>query len=494
MKTRITRNAIAALPATDKSKSKTWLWDTEIKCFGCYRSADGRVSFAYQYRMPGERDIRSKLIGHLGEVTLEQARALAAKLAYQRAQGIDPVFEEKRLAAEEKARQELVLSAYVAGYLQRRAERGRPLNRGQTAVVNNNIVALLGHLRMDRITIEDCEAFAAELETRGPSTRRHGVVYLKAILNDAVNRGKIAASPAANLETPKVAKRVRRLRMKEVKRLIEAFRDLGGSRGDALEITLRTGKRKSEVTDMRWEELDLENDIWFLTPDRTKPKEAFAVVLQPQVRAIVERQQADVRLRHGPVFTLDGRKASNYGAQVKELVDAFMHRRIELAEGEFGEVDRVPHFTIHDMRKVVVSTLQEKPFLVGKDVLNAILLHVGGGDIIDTYALSSLQIEAGEALQKWNDLLDALLAEPDAFPGGRHLPPMPKAERERRVADFRRGWPERAHQRRAREDREGNAVIAGAPYGRKAREERARRKALAARRAADGGGVAVTPQ
>lgn len=480
MKARINRQNLQKLPNTPASKPKKWLWDTEIPCFGAYKNSIGQISFVYQYRMPGERDIRSKFLGYGGEITIEQARGLAAEMAYQRRQGIDPVLEERRKVAKEKARTDLILGNYAAAYLRRRIDAGNPLNKAQTKIVEVDIVGNLGQLRIDRMVVEDVEAFAKTMGDRAPSARRLGLVYLKSILNDAKDRGKITISPALNVETPLAGKRLRRLREKEVKRFYEAVRDIGDARSDCLESLLRLAKRKNEVAGMLWEELDLPKRVWMLPPDRTKPKEAFLVELPRQVIRIIEAQQPDPKLRHGPVFTLNGRTSTELGSQVKELIDANMHRRIELAEGSFGMVDRVPHFTLHDVRKVPTSTLQERPFLVTKDILDVILLHKGNAQVIDTYALSTLEIEAGEALQQWNDWLDDLLAQPDVFPGGRELPRMTPLEVEARVAEFRKGWPERTHQKAARERRAGERKAEGNPRGRAARSEdrrRAREKA-----------------
>lgn len=487
MKGRINRQNLRALEATPASKPKKWLWDTEIPCYGAYRNSDGQISFVYQYRMPGEREIRSKLLGRGGEITVEQARSLAAEMAFQRRQGIDPVKEAQRRAAEEKGKTDLILSNYAAAYLERRIVAGNPLNKAQTKIVERDIVGNLGDKRLDTMTVEDVEEFGKLMGERAPSARRTGIVYLKAILNDAVSRGKILVSPANAVETPVAGKRVRRLSEKEVKRFYEAIRDIGDSRSDTLETILRTGKRKEEVAEMVWEELDLPKAVWMLPPDRNKPKEAFLVELPRQVVEIIKRQQPDPKKRHGPVFTLNGRTSSELGSQVKDMIDANMHRRIELAEGSYGPADRVAHYTIHDLRKVMTSTLQERPFLITKDLLDVILLHKGEAKVIDTYALSKLEIEAGEALQKWNDWLDDLISGDDMFAGGTSLPRMAESEVQRRILEFRQGWPERADQKAARKRREENAKIGGAPRGRKARAEaRKREKMNALRREASG--------
>lgn len=401
MRVRISRQAIAKLEPTPASASKNLLWDTEIPGFGAYKNSTGRTSFIYQYRMPGQREIRSRLLGYLGELTLEDARSFASRLAFQRRQGIDPVVEERKAAKEEQARAELTLAVYAEDFLQRRIDEGKPLTRAQTAIVRRDVVGILGQKRMDRLTVDEIEAFAKQLGDRAPSAIRMGLVYLKIILNDAKRRGRIQSSAADQIAIPKSGVRSRRLRDIEIKRFFEATRDLGDARGDILEILLRTAKRKDEVRNMRWQELDLAKSKWTLAGERTKNRKIYHIHLPRQVVEIIQRQQPDLELRKGPVFTLNnGKTPPEITSQVKDIIDANMHRRVKLANAAEGRADTVEHYTFHDLRTTVASRMQEKPFLFPKDLINAILLHSGGGGIIDVYATAHLEIEAGEALQK----------------------------------------------------------------------------------------------
>ena len=480
MRDKISRQNIAKLPKSPKSKSKQMMWDTTVPCFGCYKSTKGRVSFIYQYRMPGnpDRTIRSTLLGYMGEITPEQARALASELAMKRRTGIDPVLERMEAAAAEAAKTDLVLANYVEGYLERRIAKGKPHNATQTAIIRRDVVGLLGDKRIDRLTRPEVEAFGATLYARAPSAMRTGLVYLQAILNEAKDRDVISKAPTDRFEIPKSGKRSRRLRPDELKRFLESAHDIGDCRGDVLEMLVRTAKRKDEVRRMVWEEIDLSQAVWNLPDERSKNRKPYVIRLPRQVVALLERTQPDPRLRTGFVFSLNGGKTPpEITSQVKDVLDANMHRRVELANERDGTALSVGHFTVHDLRTAVASRMQEAPLGVPKDVIDAVLLHSGGGGVIDVYATSRLEAEAGDALQRWNDWLDASMAEPDAFPGGRDLPRIKEGEQQRRLVDFRKGWPERADQKRARERREGDETGGHAPRGRKARAERRRKKA-----------------
>lgn len=450
----LNRDNIKALPPSPASSKKLIRWDRDIKGLGAYRTSRGYVSFVFQYRMPGGKTKSIKL-GNFGELTLEQARLVASEMALQRRQGTDPIALAKARRAEEIANTELVLANYAEGYIARREAGGKPLNKAQTNIVRNDVIGLLGEHRIDRMTVEDVEAFANTLAARGPSARRSGLTYLKAIMNEAISRDKIGRSVAAGVETNKSGERDRRFRDGELQRFLEAANDIGDCRGDIYEVLARTLKRKEEISRIQWGDLDLAKGEWHLDRMRNKGRESHRIELPRQVMTIILRQQPDPRLRVGPVFTLDGgRTAPEMGSQVKDLLDANMHRRLELANERDGTAHSIGHFTIHDLRTTGASRLQEKPFLTKEAIIDSILLHKAPGTVSRIYQRSMLEIEAGEVLQAWNDWVDALMARPDAWPGGRDLPPLTNAERKAGIARFREGWPLRADQRRAAERRE----------------------------------------
>ena len=146
---------------------------------------------------------------------------------------------------------------------------------------------------------------------------------------------------------------------------------------------------------------------------------------------------------------MGGQTSAEVGSNVKDRLDANIHRRLELANQRDGAIKRFAHYVFHDFRTTAASTLQGAPYLVLPAVNDAMLLHVPPGKVTKIYQRNPLTHEAGEALRLWNDHVDRLMARDDAFPGGRDLPEMDGKERTRRLADFRKGWPLRADQERA---------------------------------------------
>mgnify|MGYP004450607913 CR=1 FL=1 len=444
------KSRIDAIPASPKSGSKVIFWDTKVPGLGAYRTASGYVSFVFQFRSPEDARSRRITLGKFGHLTLDQVRGMAAEYAFEVANDIDPIEKRKKSEEEKQREEELVLANYVAAYLERRQKGEKPHNRHQLAIINNDVVGLLGDKRMDRLTVKEVEAFGATLEQRAVSAKRMGLVYLKSILNDAKWHKKIKENPVDTVQIPKAGERTRRLNDREIVRFLEAARDIGGPRGDILEMLLRTLKRKSEISEMTWSEIDLDRGIFTLPASRSKNRTAYDIPLSPQIIAIIERQQPDESLRRGPVFTLDGGKTTPVmGSQVKNLLDANMARRVLLANERDGRIDDVEHFTVHDLRTTAASRLQEAPFRYSSDIIDLMLLHSVGGKVTKLYQRSQRLDEISENMIAWNDWIDGLMASDGSWPGGKSLPVLKPRQMKPLLEQFRRNWPQRSHQKKA---------------------------------------------
>ena len=82
---------------------------------------------------------------------------------------------------------------------------------------------------------------------------------------------------------------------------LAALRQRQGIAARALEVTLLTGLRTGEVIGARWTEIDLENKIWVIPPERLKDRktrtEPHRVPLSPQVVAILKALPKIGRIR-----------------------------------------------------------------------------------------------------------------------------------------------------------------------------------------------------
>jgi hypothetical protein len=87
---KLTRAAVARIPAPDPSGKQKLIWDAELKGFGLLVSGvTNSRSFVAQRTLDDGRS-RRVTIGAVGEIDLDCARAMAADLIHQMRHGIDP--------------------------------------------------------------------------------------------------------------------------------------------------------------------------------------------------------------------------------------------------------------------------------------------------------------------------------------------------------------------------------------------------------------------
>lgn len=223
----------------------TFLWDGELRGFGCKIEGAGTKSFVLQYRN-SERRKRRLVLGRYGVMTLEQARDDARIKLGEIAKGEDPA-DEKRAA-----REGLTVGAVCDWYLTEAAA-GRILGRKRLPIkastlymdrsrVETHIRPLLGRRPVAALILADIEAMQTDIaagktakprgEGRGRKTvggkgaASRSVTTLHSIFAHAKRHGLIEDNPATGVRKFPDQKRTRRLSRAEISELGGALREL----------------------------------------------------------------------------------------------------------------------------------------------------------------------------------------------------------------------------------------------------------------------------
>jgi integrase len=436
----LTKESISRI-APSSPNEKMFTWDSRLLGFGAYRRSDGVIMFVYQYRRALCK-ARRITIGRLGDVTPAQARSIAEEYAYQKTRGIDPIDSRREAAREDDAARSLVMSVYVADYIQRRKIERKEMIAQHARILLRDVAGLMPDVRIDRITTRDIDAFLEELSKRSISARTWGLIYLKVILNDAKRRGTIAASPADAYKVPDPVVRVRVLRPTEIQRILEACRDNGTTHGLVYECIMRTMKRKEEVAAMRWEEIDQSTWLWTIPGERMKTKELHVMDLPSQVVDIIKKLHPDPKKRRGFVFSHDGRLSIKVSTQDKANIDGHIQRRIDLAEEGGAPIASFEHWVIHDFRTTATTILADEAFNIRNDDLELSLAHRVPKS---KYNRAERRAAVKTAITVWNGYLDDLMERADAWPGGKDLDPIDKFKIKAMWQKLRASWPARKY-------------------------------------------------
>jgi integrase len=216
---------------------------------------------------------------------------------------------------------------------------------------------------------------------------------LSKFFNWLVARDVIAASPVLGVEMPGVEKaRDRVLDDEEITTVWRASAN-EGIVGAAVRIMLLTGARRTEVSAMRWAEIDEETRTWVLPSERSKNGQAHVIPLSTTAWQILV---ALPRISDIHVFSTSGNGPVVNFCRIKERLDA--------------QLNFEKHWQFHDLRRSCASGLQRLGLRV--EVIEAVLGHRSGvfRGITSIYQRHDFADEKRIALQRWAEHIEQLAA------------------------------------------------------------------------------------
>ena len=175
---------------------------------------------------------------------------------------------------------------------------------------------------------------------------------------------------------------------KELKQVWAALPD--SDYGAIVKLLILTGQRASEISDLRWDEIDFESGLISLPPTRTKNKRRHIIPMSSLVRTILEARPQNGREY---VFGVGQKRGFTGWSRAKANLDvAAIPRR---------EAVKIPSWRIHDVRRSVATGMAEigiQPWII-ESVLN----HISGfkGGIAGTYNKATHEAEKAQALGRW---------------------------------------------------------------------------------------------
>jgi integrase len=214
---------------------------------------------------------------------------------------------------------------------------------------------------------------------------------VKSFFNWCVGRAIVERSPCEGIRAPTVERaRDRVLTDRELSRIIQAARQLGGPYGAIVEVLALTGQRRDEVARMSWDEIDLNHRVWTLPATRTKNDKPHIVQLLDPVVAVIRAQPRAGNL----VFSRNG---------VAPVGDFSSHKR------RLDDLCGVSHWRLHDLRRTMVSGMAGLG--VAPHVADKILNHVAGmiSGVAAVYQRHEFLKERRDALERWGAHVEGLL-------------------------------------------------------------------------------------
>jgi integrase len=365
------------------------------------RYPDGTRSWLVRYR-PRMQAQRYSVLGPYPAIKLSEARQRARELDVAAKRGVDLIEEEQRKVEDEKARVEAARLAQerartfadvAEDYMVQCQARLRSwkIIEGR---LRNHVLPVFGPRPIGAIRRADIVELLDDLE-HGDRKFRHQVNRVREVLlgvfNFALERELIDANPAAATRKRKVEKpRERVLTAGELKAIWQGSGRISPILGAFIRALMLTGGRRNEVSRLRWAEIDLDNRIWTLPPDRAKSERAHEIPLSEPMVAVLE----GIGQQGGPfVFSADGGRPINSPSWVKKEIDA--------ASG-------VRDWRFHDVRRTFRTGLAELG--ISHAVAERCLGHAVPM-LERTYNTHVYRAEKARALEAWADHLLRIAGE-----------------------------------------------------------------------------------
>lgn len=311
-------------------------WDSELKGFGVIVRPRGRQTYCVQYRN-AQRALKRLKLGVHGQVTTEEARALAKQHLGRVSHGEDPLTEKKKCKHLPSMKE--LAQDYVERYGPRKRQRSL---REDQKLLRHVILPTLGEKKVVHLSRREIEAFHLQLE-RTPYQANRVLALLSKMFSLAIAWGWRTDHPVKGIPRFSEEKRERWLDTKEIARLWHIL-DGYPQRPAAflVKLLLLTGARKNELLQATWDHFDLEAGVWTKPSLLTKQKRREHLPLSEEALHVLQELK---KLALQPPYSFPGREK---GKPLKNA-DAFWQDVRKKAD--------LPEVRIHDLRHTHASHL-----------------------------------------------------------------------------------------------------------------------------------------
>jgi integrase len=322
-------------PPVVQHKTKTDYFDTRLTGFFLEVRASGKATYYQRYR-DRHRKNRQARIGAADAMTLEEAREAARQVRSSITNGFDPREQARKL------KEVPLFSEFVENrYLPHVRVYKRSWQRDEQ-MIERHIMPLWSQAKLTEITREDIEDFQALMIADGmkPGSVNRYMALVKYIFNLAEKWEVIDKSPARGVSRMADHNRKERYLTKEETTRLLAVLKASPNRvmADLITFLILTGARKSEASQARWENVNLETGVW--TVPMSKSGKPRYIPLSRAAIELLEKRQVN-----GSEYIFPN---SRTGKPLRHLY--FSWDKIRKQAG-------IPDVRIHDLRHNFASLL-----------------------------------------------------------------------------------------------------------------------------------------
>lgn len=349
-------------------------------------------SFVFRYTLAGKR--REKSLGSANKITVSQAKELVEKFRVGLADGAAPITPKESLDKEIKG--ELTFEDYALETIKKIASvrmwRNAKHKEQWFTTVRVYAFPVLGKKKLSEIKKADILAVLEPLWSTKTETASRVRGRLENIFSYAVADGLMDFNPAlwrGNLDRDlPPASKVQPVKHQEAMPLEELQEKIGclypanTRTKQAILFTILTASRVGESVPARWEEIDWENRIWSVPPERRKDQ-------KPYPHRVPLSDQAIELLK-----SIERKGDHIFGISEESLGSRYtLTKLLKRLTGTTA--------TMHGFRSTFRDWAAENG--VPDIVAEKCLMHTTGNAVVQAYQRSDLLEQRREVMQQWAD-------------------------------------------------------------------------------------------
>ena len=284
----------------DNSRPKEkhyFVWDTEIKGFGCQILKGGKKTYSFYYHSPVTRKKGYIKIGCHGNITVDFARNRAKALSAAVASGIDPREEKKEKLIEQK--QSIFFRDFFEVFKEKYITKYKGMGvKNNLSISRLHILPYFGQKKLEEISSRDIRQFLDSMSRISTTANR-----CFSLLSVAFGRAEdweylpSRSNPCVGVRKFKENRKQRFLNDLELKKLEDSLtlqekeQPSSSSTVKAIRMLLYTGCREGEVLNLKWNNVHLK-DRYIYLPD-TKTGESARPLNQKAIDLLASMKPKD---------------------------------------------------------------------------------------------------------------------------------------------------------------------------------------------------------
>lgn len=354
---------------------------------------NGSRYWRLRYRIHGKEKLLA--IGTYPRVTLAKARKAAEHARGLLEAGTDPVQQRREEKRQARIRVENSVEAIAREWHGQLAPRWKPHHAAYVLrTLERDVFPLIGHRPIAEVSPGEVLDTVKAVEQREALDQAKRLLQrVAAVFRYAVQTGRASSNPAAELSGVLKTMPVTHRPALPVEQLPEFLVALDRFTGHpltrlAIELLLLTWCRPGEVRGARWEEIDIEAEVWRIPADRMKMQTDHIIPLSPQALRVIEQVQV-----HSSWCEL---LFPNRQTPRKSISENTMNRAI----GRMG-FSATPHGF-----RALASTIANEQTDFSADAIEKALSHVERNKVRAAYHRAEYLDERRRLLAWWADFLD----------------------------------------------------------------------------------------